>query len=266
MSNITIQEKNLLAVESALVTNDLSKMSTEQRLLYYKEVCDSVGLNHLTQPLAFISLQGKITLYAKRDAADQLRKIHGVSIQILDRKVENDLYIVSVKGMDRAGRVDEAQGIIPIGGLKGADLANAMLKTETKAKRRLTLSLCGLGLIDESELDTISNISHTENPQIQNQFKNVGQTYETEMLPPPIDQAETIDNQGPVNSDDLGQYVVQCGKKYLGKKLSEISLDDIAGFIKYLDESSAKNNQALTGVFLEFHQKASAYLDSLKAV
>jgi len=257
MTNITIQEKNLLAVESALVTNDLSKMSTEQRLLYYKEVCDSVGLNHLTQPLAFISLQGKITLYAKRDAADQLRKIHGVSIQILERKVENDLYIVNVKGMDRTGRVDEAQGIIPIGGLKGMDLANAMLKTETKAKRRLTLSLCGLGLIDESELDTISNVAPTFNPQIKNPFKDVPQLDQTEQIDAPVE---------PEKTDDLGEYVVRCGKKLLNQKLKDISLDEIQSYRDYLKKSSIEKNIPLTNEFLEFHDVATAYLDSMKGV
>ena len=253
MTNITLQEKNLLAVESALVTNDLSKMSTEQRLLYYKEVCDSVGLNHLTQPLAFISLQGKITLYAKRDAADQLRKIHGVSIQILERKVENDLYIVNVKGMDRTGRVDEAQGIIPIAGLKGADLANAMLKTETKAKRRLTLSLCGLGLIDESELDTVQNVAPTFNPQIVNPFKDVS----PESVPPVIDQTEQIDA---LPENDLGEYVVKCGKKHLGQKLKNISLDEIQGFIDYLKKQSGP----LDPEFSEFLSVATAYLKTME--
>jgi hypothetical protein len=35
--------------------------------------------------------------------------------------------------------------------------ANAMMKAETKAKRRLTLSLAGLGWMDETEVDTDPN-------------------------------------------------------------------------------------------------------------
>lgn len=34
-------------------------------------------------------------------------------------------------------------------------MANALMKAETKAKRRVTLSICGLGLLDESEIDTM---------------------------------------------------------------------------------------------------------------
>ena len=42
-------------------------------------------------------------------------------------------------------------GVVSIAGLKGEALANAMMKAETKAKRRATLSICGLGWMDEVE-------------------------------------------------------------------------------------------------------------------
>jgi hypothetical protein len=38
------------AIESALIQGDLSKLTSEQRLSYYKSVCESVGLNPLTKP------------------------------------------------------------------------------------------------------------------------------------------------------------------------------------------------------------------------
>ena len=37
----------------------------------------------------------------------------------------------------------------------GEQLANAMMKAETKAKRRVTLSICGLGLLDETEVEDV---------------------------------------------------------------------------------------------------------------
>jgi hypothetical protein len=36
------------------------------------------------------------------------------------------------------------------------ELANAFMKAETKAKRRVTLSICGLGFLDESEIESIA--------------------------------------------------------------------------------------------------------------
>src|SRR6202008_2665643 len=38
---------------------------------------------------------------------------------------------------------------------KGEALGNALMKASTKAKRRATLSICGLGMLDETELETI---------------------------------------------------------------------------------------------------------------
>jgi hypothetical protein len=42
-----------------------------------------------------------------------------------------------------------------IKGLQGDALANALMKAETKSKRRVTLSICGLGMLDETEMETI---------------------------------------------------------------------------------------------------------------
>jgi hypothetical protein len=48
-----------------------------------------------------------------------------------------------------------AKGAVNINGLRGEALANALMKAETKAKRRATLSLCGLGMLDETEVSDI---------------------------------------------------------------------------------------------------------------
>ena len=45
-----------------------------------------------------------------------------------------------------------------LGTLKGDALANALMKCETKAKRRVTLSIAGLGWLDEIELATIPGV------------------------------------------------------------------------------------------------------------
>jgi hypothetical protein len=87
--------------------------------------------------------------------ADQLRRLHGISIYITNRERLGDIYIVTARAKDRTGREDESTGAVALGTLKGDALANALMKCETKAKRRVTLSLAGLGWLDETELDTI---------------------------------------------------------------------------------------------------------------
>ncbi len=143
-------------VENVLINGDLKTLSPEERVSYYNRVCESLGLNTLTRPLEYVTLNGKLTLYARKDAADQLRKIHSVSIDNVTVLQVGELYVVTVNG-SCGNRKDSATGVINIKGLSGEALANAMMKAETKAKRRLTLSICGLGLLDETEVEDAQN-------------------------------------------------------------------------------------------------------------
>jgi hypothetical protein len=62
---------------------------------------------------------------------------------------------VTAQATDKTGRVDESIGAVPVENLKGEAKANAIMKGETKAKRRVTLSICGLGMLDESEVESV---------------------------------------------------------------------------------------------------------------
>ena len=139
----------------SVVDGDLSKLSPPQRFDYYRHVCESVGLNPFTKPFDYIRLNGKLTLYARKDAADQLRKLHGISLAKPDVQYVDDLIVVTIEAQDKDGRTDSDVGAVVIGNLKGEAKANAIMKAITKAKRRVTLSIAGLGWLDETELDTI---------------------------------------------------------------------------------------------------------------
>jgi hypothetical protein len=144
-------------VEKVVIQGDLSKLAPAERVLYYRQVCESLGLNPLTKPFDYITLNGRLTLYTKKDATDQLRRIHGISVHIVARELIESLglYVVTARASNVDGRQDEAVGAVSIKGLQGEAAANAIMKAETKAKRRVTLSIVGLGWTDESEVDSI---------------------------------------------------------------------------------------------------------------
>jgi hypothetical protein len=144
-------------MEKVIATGDLEALSPAQRVQYYEAVCTSIGLNPLTQPFAYIKLNGKLTLYATRAATDQIRALRHVSLSIEDGERIEDVYRVKVRATLPDGRSDMSTGAVGLGGLKGEALANALMKAETKAKRRATLSICGLGWLDESEVGSIPN-------------------------------------------------------------------------------------------------------------
>jgi hypothetical protein len=142
-------------VERVLLHGDLQKLAPAQKVNYYKAVCDSVGLNPLTQPFAYIVLNGKEVLYARREATEQLRKIHKVSIEIRNRELVDGIYVVTARATLPDGRTDENIGAVPLPEQRGEVRANSMMKAETKAKRRVTLSICGLGMLDETEVESL---------------------------------------------------------------------------------------------------------------
>lgn len=157
-------------MESVIIKGDLSKLDPADRATYYMKLCESVGLNPLTRPLEYITLNGKLTLYAKRDCADQLRRLNGVSIEIVDQRLSEELFTVHVRAQDRAGRTDEDFGVVSLPtAMKGEARANLILKAITKAKRRVTLSISGMGFLDETEIADIpaaakrpASITHQE--------------------------------------------------------------------------------------------------------
>lgn len=142
-------------IEKVLIGGDLSKLTAEQRVSYYGSVCKSLGLNPLTKPFAYLTLNNKMVLYAQKDCTEQLRTLHNISLTIPAREAIEGVYVVTARAQRVDGRHDESTGAVAIEGLKGEAKANAMMKAETKAKRRVTLSICGLGIMDESEVESV---------------------------------------------------------------------------------------------------------------
>jgi hypothetical protein len=144
------------ALEAYIAAGDIGKLGPEQRIALYRAVCDSLGLNPLTQPFQYLTLSGKTILYATKSCTEQLRSIHGVSVVRMEREIIGDILTVTVAVTERTGREDISTGSVSLAGLKGENLSNAHMKAETKAKRRATLSICGLAVLDETEVDSIA--------------------------------------------------------------------------------------------------------------
>jgi hypothetical protein len=192
MTDPRAQVPQLLA-EKVLLGGDLSVLSPTERLAYYDAVCKSLNLNALTRPFEYLTLgkgdEKKMVLYARKDCTDQLRTERGVSVQIVSREILEGVAVVTAQAKDMTERTDESIGAVPIVQENGEwkhnnqgkpyfqsdgtykplsplERANAIMKAETKAKRRVTLSICGLGMFDESEIDGVpgaKRVFHAEN-------------------------------------------------------------------------------------------------------
>lgn len=155
------QEQQTSIANQLILQGDLSKLSGNDKVRYYNGYCERMGLDPFTKPFDILRLNGKEVLYCTRSGTQQLNKLHKVShlITSRDTNAEAGVYIVTSKASLPDGRCTESLGAVNIAGLKGEAYANAIMKAETKAKRRATLDLLGLGVLDESEAESIPNAS-----------------------------------------------------------------------------------------------------------
>lgn len=153
------QNQQTTIANQLILQGDLSKLSAGDKVRYYNGYCERMGLDPFTKPFDILRLNGKEVLYCTRSGTQQLNKLHKVSHLITSRDTNQEagVYIVTSKASLPDGRCTESIGAVNIAGLKGEMYANAIMKAETKAKRRATLDLLGLGVLDESEAESIPN-------------------------------------------------------------------------------------------------------------
>lgn len=142
-------------IESIVTKGDLSALNQNQLVAYYNYRCRFVGLDPSAKPFDVLLLNGKKVLYANASATQQLSSVHGLSITLTNRERIEGIYIVSARVTGKDGRITENQGAVDIEGQRGEKLANSLMKATTKAIRRTVLAHCGLGMLDETEVETI---------------------------------------------------------------------------------------------------------------
>jgi hypothetical protein len=142
-------------IESLVTRGDISGLSPAQKATYYVTRCKQLGLDPASKPFAVLKLNGKEILYAEKGAADQLAKIHRVNRRITEGPKVIDLggtklVFVQCEASTPDGRSEVEVATVPL-----VDPVNVLMKAVTKVKRRATLSILGLGMLDEMELETI---------------------------------------------------------------------------------------------------------------
>lgn len=220
-------------IEQVVIRGDLTKLNENQRLSYYQNLCHSLNLNALTKPFEYIQLNGKLVLYATRSCTDQLRFNHKISIVISKRELTEQFYAVTAVATAADGRTDESIGVVSVIGLKANDLANALMKGETKAKRRVALSICGLGFLDELETETISNIVRPE-PTAEEIYEGTAQQTE---------------------------YTVPFGK-FKDMRLKDIGEQELKAYIKWIRERALSQNKEIQGDVKEFLELADGHIEN----
>ena len=223
------------AIEKALAVGDVSKMDAATRVQFYRALCASCGLNVLTRPFILLKTQsGELHWYCTVAACEQLRKLHRVSTKILSREfLDAELYAVMVEVSTPDGRREEAQAVVAMGNLKGVERANALMRCESKAKRRATLAICGLGMAMADE--EVSGQAIAFDPQ----------TGAVE-LPPPAPEAEattlltTVGKWFRQRPAAVREVIAQSVWGVTLHEMPHVSLDDLEAGWQRLDGGRAQ--------------------------
>jgi hypothetical protein len=149
------EQAGIDALVHVLGTGDLAQLTDEQRVGHYLRVCRSLGLNPLSRPFDWIFFKDPggaevLQLYPNQSCAAQLRRQHQMRVEVTRREPVGDMFVVEVKATTPDGREDFASKYVPLsnkfGRLTGQQYANALMKAETGAKRRVTFSMVGLAV------------------------------------------------------------------------------------------------------------------------
>lgn len=196
-------------IESLVRLGDLSALSSAERARFYVQMCEGLGLNPHAQPFAFLKLNGKEVFYATRGATDQLAAMHKLNREIIDGPKVIDLAGTKlVYAVCRAthpnGRVETATATVPL-----IDPVNVLMKAETKAKRRATLSILGLGLLDEMEIETIPANAQEPAGGVDLSAIAAQQRAEVPPPPPPVDEVHLPPADAPPALEDFYQRLAE---------------------------------------------------------
>jgi len=252
MTTAIMQPSNGTFLSPAIISNivlkgDIGGLNPTEKVQYYNSVCERLGLDPAMQPFQLLNLQGKQILYATKSAAEQLTKRYGISHAINDRQTIGDVHIVYVRATETAtGRYEDSSGAVTIANLKGDALCNALMKAETKAKRRSTLSLLGLGMLDETEVETIPNAQPAQLPV----------EVKAEEVPP----EPTREEVRKIADEDLGGQRLSYEDETLpfgkskGKRFKDIPADSLKGAADWIQKNNVEK-------YYDLREKILSYLN-----
>lgn len=233
-------------LENLIIGGDLSKLTSEQRTQYYIALCKSMKLNPMSQPFEYIHLNGKLTLYAKKAATEQIGKNNKISVTDLKTEFTDHVVIVTTYLSSPTGRTMISTGVVNIKGQVGDMLANAVMKAETKSYRRGILKTVGLGFMDESELESVTYQGYSTQPIIVGQSQNTNGLDQWKCLRTTalaVLQACDICEKAGATIDQIKSYLPEgtTSRKDLDEQQANAFIESLRQF--YLKDLVAKKSQ-----------------------
>lgn len=161
------------AVRAYLRTGDLSMLPDQEKDKVLLKMCEHYSLDPVLRPFILIKLNGKEVWYPTKAATDQVAAKFNLTREVIEIKeniergiiecrvkitqensarVETCVAAVSIIefGRDQSGKVEQRP-------MRGEAYANALMKVETKAKRRATLGWLGIADMQDPGEETVES-------------------------------------------------------------------------------------------------------------
>jgi len=140
------------------------QLNIDQQAEYKIYLCAKIGVSPTLQPIDLIPTKNGLRPYLNKGAAELIRDTRKISIADIEVSEKNGMFVAVCKVRGLNGRIDCDMGACPLNGTEKSPMApyNSLMKAVTKAKRRATLSMCGLGAIIEEAHPTEYNGNEVE--------------------------------------------------------------------------------------------------------
>ena len=236
------------AVIQAQLYGNWAGTTEDQRVKACLELCGVLGIPTPLNPFRFITLNGKMVMYAPNEAAQLIAASREASVDIVNkyRDKETNIYVVEIQVSTQARRVQNFAAIY-VGGLTGQKLADAMMKCCTKGIRRTIFGAFGLSIADD---DDVAANSPPPAP-LKIQASEVIEAYTAPVKPENVDlQEATIEARSGlfrrlIGKDSMFGKEVGKAKAWVedmtdGVPLEQLTIDNCATLEGWLDEADAQ--------------------------
>ena len=155
--SIDDNKQEIDSILQKVVLGDLSALTTEERQKYYIFMAKKFGLDPETKPFDYLLLDGRLVLYATRNCTDQLRLKNSITTKSIQINFHDNIVYAIVCIQDKNGREEYGVGSEMLEANDRLTKSDKIMMAETKAKRRATISMLALGMLDETEITSIKN-------------------------------------------------------------------------------------------------------------
>src|SRR6056297_3595035 len=179
------------AIMEYVRTGDVSHMSDKQKNEIIVGMCKHLRIDPAMKPIDIIPSAGGEKLYLNHTATDMIAQSHNLSRKLhnLEFMFDNTIALLRAE-VTNGDREETGFAAITIGRFEGGklvpqrgeELANTLMKLQTKALRRATLAFCSAGVFGSDYMRVDEKKPRKKSQKLQKKYDDVAEVEEAETI------------------------------------------------------------------------------------